>query len=1495
MRTKKSILLLLPFIATLLFLRQPTWAGQLHAERSAATASLDAADCQMIVSPGESIDAAIRAASNNTIICVRGGVYHESISIGPRVPATNKTGLTLIAYPGERPIIDGQKRIPSSRYGGRFDSLVDIGGNGTVFDGFEVRFSSARGLEVTGDNVTVRNSSIHDNWDLGLAVRHGTGSDGTNIYQLSGALIENNEVYNNLRKVRHVPVIYRGYPDPLVEGGWRFDPDETWDDPFWSGKDADLPDSSLNSLSMTFNDDGQTARIYAGSVRTTNDGHISPAFSANGKQIDYTGRDLLFFEPATQKWTRYFNGAALGIPVRTVIDAFQIDGSIPPESLPCPRCAPIVMSFDVAITLTISNTATAVGPSDLVRFQPTAMTPLDEITAGAFMMERTAAEMGLPAEANIDALDRAPDGRQLMSFANTVLTLGTISPGREDLVANDSPGVWSIYFDGRSIDYNPFADDLTAAWLDRHGNIYISGDPVGGSALTFIFARDSVARGNMVYNNYGEGLVAGRYTSHITLEDNITFDNNHANLYLNDTQFPLVQRNLIYCTDDREFWRKNNAPNYRPGGGLYVRDEDFNPMPPVSQGQVIINNIVAGCSTNLEISTQQPGGGLNNALIANNVFIDARADGVEAVDNVTFSREASYANSYFVNNLIVQNSPGNIVFIRDNPDFSTLTVANNLYSTAPPASWFPGESGRVVGNPAFVNGMPPLPADGVIPDPANYAIGYNSPAFDAGQPVAEVLADYFGQSRLNTGALDIGIYELPYLGRIIVTQATTPAGATQLFDYTASFAPNVFQLSDGQQVTSAVLDTGLYSVVAAETEDWATTAVCDDGSPADAIDLDPGETVTCAFSSTRDSRLIVRNELEPAGAGQLIDFTLTPGEAFQLGHDSRTFDVTAGAPLALEATTPEGWERTGATCDNGDAPANVTADPGEWVTCTFTHRQLGRVVVEKQTLPDGSPQSFAFSTSYDSNGFSLSDGQQNTSAWLSPGSYNVAETLPDGWAQTGATCDDGSPPGNIDLGAGETVTCVFTNARTALGITVTPSPASVVAPGDDVQFTVRVSNDGVTPLTLSGLTDSVYGNVADGSNSALLSTNCAVPESLPPGDDYTCAFSAHVAGAAGAVHRNTVTATAGSVTAAAEASVSIVAPATGRIVVIKQTDPADTPGSFNFTASYGAGGFTLSHGQSNDSGLLLAGATYSVAESVPTGWELASAVCVGDDDGNNPAAIVLDANETVTCTFTNRPVSSGPTDVIYVAANASATTGGVAFTKGDILAYDRQAGTWSMFFDGSDVGWTKPIGDFELLSDGSLLLTTSAKAVLGAGAARFTLQVHDIARFAPTNLGANTAGTFSLYFDGSRVGLSTSNERIDALAIKPDGTLLISTVGRATVKNGNTSIIAQDEDMLAFRPTALGANTSGIWNLTLDGFDGSLLAGMAAEDVNAAWFDPSTGDLYLTVMNAFTINGVSGNGKTVLKVTPERAVSVYWDAGAAGFSKVIDGLGVTRR
>src|ERR671925_419284 len=92
----------------------------------------------------------------------------------------------------------------------------------------------------------------------------------------------------------------------------------------------------------------------------------------------------------------------------------------------------------------------------------------------------------------------------------------------------------------------------------------------------------------------------------------------------------------------------------------------------------------------------------------------------------------------------------------------------------------------------------------------------------------------------------------------------------------------------------------------------------------------------------------------------------------------------------------------------------------------------GTIIVKKVTnpSPDPSDTSFSFTAAggLSPSSFSLKNGQQQTFSNVVPGSgYSVAETVPTGWNLTSSTCDDGSPVSNIDVGAGETVTCTFTN------------------------------------------------------------------------------------------------------------------------------------------------------------------------------------------------------------------------------------------------------------------------------------------------------------------------------------------------------------------------------------------------------------------------------------------------------------------------------------
>ena len=268
------------------------------------------------------------------------------------------------------------------------------------------------------------------------------------------------------------------------------------------------------------------------------------------------------------------------------------------------------------------------------------------------------------------------------------------------------------------------------------------------------------------------------------------------------------------------------------------------------------------------------------------------------------------------------------------------------------------------------------------------------------------------------------------------------------------------------------------------------------------------------------------------------------------------------------------------------------------------------------------------------------------------------------------------------------------------------------------------------------------------------------------------------------------------------------------------------------------------------------------------------------------------STSTSTSTPTNTPLPGGG-DVIYLSSSTDGNPGGVAYNDEDIISYNTSTGIWLMYFDGSDVGVTGDVDAFALMPDSSILISLDAAATIsGFG----TVDDSDIIRFIPTSLGANTAGTWSWYFDGSDVGLTTDAEDIDALDFAPDGRLVISTLGSFSV----TGASGNDEDLTAFSPTSLGSTSNGTWSWYFDGSDVSLTA--SSEDVNGVWVDPANNQLYLTTTGAFSVTGVRGDGADIFVCTPgllgpttSCTFSMYWDGSAFGFAgEVADGIDIHR-
>jgi hypothetical protein len=258
----------------------------------------------------------------------------------------------------------------------------------------------------------------------------------------------------------------------------------------------------------------------------------------------------------------------------------------------------------------------------------------------------------------------------------------------------------------------------------------------------------------------------------------------------------------------------------------------------------------------------------------------------------------------------------------------------------------------------------------------------------------------------------------------------------------------------------------------------------------------------------------------------------------------------------------------------------------------------GQIKVVKQTSPAGSTEKFDFTANWGSV-FSLSDGQSRDSGPIAAGSgYSVSESLPlpEGWTQTSASCDDGSPVTNIDLSAGETVTCTFTNQQSGKPkVTVTKScPGGSAAGGDRFQLTVDGQAVG-SPLACGG---SLEVSVTAGMGYAI-DERAAGTANLA---DYSRQLSAGCSGklALGGSASCTITNTLKPGTASVRKTVAGKAPSGGQSFAFELRQGASSSSAGAIVASAAA---TAANGGVVDfTAKLVPGTTYALCETMLPDW-----------------------------------------------------------------------------------------------------------------------------------------------------------------------------------------------------------------------------------------------------------------------------------------------------
>jgi len=192
------------------------------------------------------------------------------------------------------------------------------------------------------------------------------------------------------------------------------------------------------------------------------------------------------------------------------------------------------------------------------------------------------------------------------------------------------------------------------------------------------------------------------------------------------------------------------------------------------------------------------------------------------------------------------------------------------------------------------------------------------------------------------------------------------------------------------------------------------------------------------------------------------------------------------------------------------------------------------------------------------------------------------------------------------------------------------------------------------------------------------------------------------------------------------------------------------------------------------SGLVVDKHDLAVRDPITNAW---STWFDGEDVGFSAATIVAAA-----------PLPDGS---VLLATAASGTLAGLvggpaggAYEAYDILRFTPSSfgpttsGTWSFYFDGSDVGLSantnRTIQSISSLSDGSLVISVKGSTSVPGVT---TVGPFDLLKFTPTSLGSVTAGTWTKYFEGGDVGLTQNPEKLDNGWVRNDGSIVFSTQG----------------------------------------------------------------------------------------------------------------------
>lgn len=244
-----------------------------------------------------------------------------------------------------------------------------------------------------------------------------------------------------------------------------------------------------------------------------------------------------------------------------------------------------------------------------------------------------------------------------------------------------------------------------------------------------------------------------------------------------------------------------------------------------------------------------------------------------------------------------------------------------------------------------------------------------------------------------------------------------------------------------------------------------------------------------------------------------------------------------------------------------------------------------------------------------------------------------------------------------------------------------------------------------------------------------------------------------------------------------------------------------------------------------------------------------------------------------------------PTDyTAYFSSPSAGTVNGIAYADEDVVRYVAGNATpWALHFDGSAAGLPGAADidayDYRSPGFGSAFHYMSFDApvnVPGLG----TVDDSDVVLYSYLLLGGSN---WSLIFDGSAYGLTTSAEDIDALSVSSAGDLTISTTGNFNVPATAGAVYTGTDDDQLF------------WNKANAAFQG-LIPGSAypippSNDLHNHAYENNNGETqgYLGLQRGGKFTGIPVGANDIIVsqgVSYFSSNALFWDASTSGFPKI---------